>query len=388
VIPGHNITLSALGVFILWFGWFGFNGCSTLRFEGDAIELASKIFVNTNMAAAVATCTSMITSAIRYKKPDISMTLNGALAGLVAITAGCDTVSLTGAFFIGLCAGIVVVFSVEFIDKILKVDDPVGAVGVHGVCGALGTILVGLLSTENGLLYTGKGFFFLTQIIGVISVITWVSAIMFLVFSVLKSTIGLRVKEQDEVEGMEKSEHGLLNAYADFLPVAAINSYGGKYNYYKAAQDSNGEDIEDITEKQTIYESYESAADFERDEQNAHITKVEIILKQNKFEELKAAMNDIGVTGMTVTQILGCGMQKGATEFYRGTEFEMQLLPKVRVEMVIAKVPVKKVVETARRVLHTGHIGDGKIFIYRVADVIKVRTGERGYDALQGVDDL
>lgn len=375
-IPGHNIAIGALGVMILWFGWFGFNGCSTVSMEGNAIELASNIFMNTNMSAATAACTVMIVTWFRYKKPDVSMTLNGVLAGLVAITAGCDEVTVTGAAIIGICSGITVIFSVEFIDKILKVDDPVGAVSVHGVCGALGTVLLGLFSKEEGLFYTGTWHFFLIQLVGVFSVILWVAVTMFIAFKLVNVTVGLRVSEQEEIEGLDKTEHGLISAYADFLAAPDMINYSS---------------LKPIDTVENNFMEIDATTDLSEDnlkEFDSRFSKVEIICKQNKFEELKSAMNDINVTGMTVTQVLGCGMQKGSTEYYRGSELEMQLLPKVKVEIVLAKVPVKKVVETARKVLYTGHIGDGKIFVYRIAEVIKVRTGETGYGALQGVDDL
>lgn len=374
-IPGHNISLGALGVMILWFGWFGFNGCSTVSMEGDAIEAAGRIFMNTNMSAAVAAVTVMCVTWFRYQKPDVSMTLNGALAGLVGITAGCDEVSVLGALITGICCGVAVIFSVEFVDKVLKVDDPVGAVSVHGVCGAVGTLLTGLLSVSKGLFYTGTWRFFLIQLLGVVSVIAWAAVTMVILFKLIQLTVGLRVSEQEEIEGLDRIEHGLISAYADFLPAPDLISYASR----KSEAPVTG--FVEISPETKISDEVLNSFD-------SRFTKVEIICKQNKFEELKAAMNDISVTGMTVTQVLGCGMQKGSTEYYRGAEMEMQLLPKVKVEIVLAKVPVKKVVDTARQVLYTGHIGDGKIFIYQVADVIKVRTGETGYGALQGVDDL
>ena len=377
-IPGHNITIGALGVFILWFCWFGFNGGSTVSMEGEAAETAGLVFMNTNLAAAMSTVTTMLFTWFRYKKPDVSMTLNGSLAGLVAITAGCDVVSPGGAAMIGMIAGIVVTLAIEFVDTKLKVDDPVGAVGVHGFCGALGTILTGFFATENGL-FSGGGVKFLgVQLLGVAIVMVWVAITATITFKVVDKTVGLRVSKREENEGLDSSEHGLSNAYADFLPSVTPDSMSNSGVSVLGVATKDVPVDEAIPINMTSIQADTHAGTV--------LTKVDIICKQSKFEELKTAMNDIGVTGMTVTQVLGCGIQKGATEYYRGVPVDVQLLPKMRVEIVIAKVPVTDVVNAARKVLYTGHIGDGKIFIYDVRDAVKVRTGETGYDAMQGID--
>ncbi len=365
-ILGHSLTLGALGVFILWFCWFGFNGCSTVSATGDdTLFSMGSIFVTTNLAAACAAVATMIITWIRYKKPDVSMTLNGALAGLVAITAGCDMVSPFGAAAIGIIAAFVVVFGIEFIDKKLKIDDPVGAIGVHGLCGAAGTILTGLFAVDGGLFY-GGGFQFLgVQVLGVISVIAWVAVTMTIIFTIINKTIGLRVSREEEIAGLDVEEHGLASSYADFMPVASLP--GTMASMEKSVP------VERIPASQ-------------KPSKDAKITKIAIVMKQSKFEELKMAMDEIGITGITVTQVLGCGVQKGNPEYYRGVAVDMHLLPKIKVEIIVSEVPVEKVVETAKRVLYTGHIGDGKIFIYDVENVIKVRTGEEGYDALQDVE--
>ncbi|MDF2587330.1 MAG: ammonium transporter [Anaerocolumna sp.] len=368
-IPGHSLTLGALGVFILWFCWFGFNGGSTVSATGDDVLTSmGNIFVTTNMAAAVATVTVMCITWIRYKKPDVSMTLNGSLAGLVAITAGCDLVTPFGAAIIGIIAGFVVVFGIEFIDKVLKVDDPVGAVGVHGLCGATGTILVGLFAQESGLFYGGGTKLLLTQIIGVISVMAWVAVTISITFLIIKHTIGLRVSKEEEIMGLDIKEHGLVSAYADFMPTVDSSDIGNSAPF-----------VATTVEKAIPV----SKVGYTPNTDGHKLTKIVIIAKQSKFEVLKEAMNTIGVTGMTVTNVLGCGMQKGSTEYYRGVPLEMNLLPKVKVEIVVCKVPVDTVIETAKKVLYTGSIGDGKIFVYDVENVVKVRTGEEGCDALQ-----
>ncbi len=375
-ILGHNLSIAALGVFVLWFCWFGFNGCSTVSMTGDDILVAAgSIFVTTNMSAAVACVTTMLFTWIRFKKPDVSMTFNAALGGLVAITAGCDMVSVEGAAIIGICAGIVLPLAVEFFDKVAKIDDPVGAISVHGVCGAMGTLLTGLLAVDGGLFYGGGPKFFLTQCLGVVSVIAWVAVTMVIIFTVIKHTVGLRTSAIEELEGLDIHEHGLPTAYADFSQSTSMTAVA-KADAYPEPYVAG--------ESPVPVQVPERAQPAERTKPEAKLTNVTIICNQSRFEELKSAMNGIGVTGMTVTQVLGCGIQKGKTEYYRGVPMTMNLLPKVQVEIVVSKVPVAQVVDTAKQVLHTGGIGDGKIFVYDVEDVVKVRTGEHGYDALQG----
>ncbi len=378
-ILGHSITLGALGVFILWFGWFGFNPGSTVSASGDSVFAISKIFVTTNIAAAASTVVVMIITWIRYKKPDISMTLNGSLAGLVAITAGCDAVSPMGAFFIGVIAGFAIVFGIEFIDKKLKIDDPVGAIGVHGLCGALGTLLVGVFATDGGLLYGGGLNMLGTQALGVASVAAWVAVTMTVVFFIIKKTVGLRVSAEEETVGLDIEEHGLASAYADFMPAPVVGAMLPT-GMPSATEDApNTVSMDDAVPVVLSTEKKPVSSDVK-------MTKVTIITKQSKFDALKVAMEAIGITGMTVTQVLGCGMQKGKPEYYRGVAVELDLLPKIQVDIVVCKVPVRTLIETAKKVLYTGHIGDGKIFVYDVENVIKVRTGEEGYNALQDVE--
>ena len=377
-ILGHNLTFAALGVFILWFCWFGFNGASTVAMDSDAaVQSAGLIFFNTNLCAAVACCVTLIFTWLRYGKPDVSMTYNAALAGLVGITAGCDAVSPLGAAIMGIVFGIVIVLAVEFFDKVAKIDDPVGAISVHGICGALGTVFTGLfatgISTEKGLFY-GGGFHFLgVQALGVVSVIIYVAVVMTIVFFVIKKTIGLRVDAEDEIAGLDVSEHGLLTAYSGFAMLP------------ESVPSGNGEPIVvsgDVPEAEAV--PVRKMPSFE--EGTPKFTKVEIICKEARLEDLKNAMLSIGITGMTVSHVMGCGIQKGKPEYYRGIQVETTLLPKVQVDIVVSKVPVRTVIETAKKVLYTGHIGDGKIFVYDVENVVKVRTGEEGYDALQDVE--
>ena len=375
-IPGHSITLGALGVFILWFCWFGFNGGSTVAMVDGADVLASKVFVTTNLAAACATIATMCFTWIRYKKPDVSMTLNGSLAGLVAITAGCDVVEPWAAAVIGVIAGIAVVLAVEFFDKIVKIDDPVGAIAVHGCCGALGTLLTGIFANDVGIIYGGGFNFFLIQLLGILSVIAWVVLTMTFFFLLIKKTIGLRASTEEEVLGLDITEHGLASAYADFS-----STVEEIYLDNPIATEIIGNVPMSAAVPVELKESAPVASDT-----TVKFTKVEIVCKQSRFDLLKTAMNNIGITGMTVTHVLGYGVQRGKPEYYRGAEIENNLLPKVQVEIVVCKVPVKTVIETAKRVLYTGHIGDGKIFVSNIENVIKVRTGEEGCDALQDVE--
>jgi len=373
-IPGHSVTLGALGCFILWFGWYGFNGAAAW----DSNSLAS-IFVTTTIAPAVATCTTMLFTWIKNGKPDVSMCLNGSLAGLVGVTAGCDAVDALGSAIIGIVSGILVVVVVEALDLKLHIDDPVGAVGVHLANGVWGTLAVGLLANPNapagleGLFYTGSFKLLGIQTLGIIAILGWTAITMTLTFLIIKKTIGLRVSAEEEIKGLDSTEHGLPSAYADFLPAVESLDYG-----YGEAVNVIG-DVP-VAEAVTV----KKMPTF--DDGTPKLTKVEIICKESRFEALKTSMMDIGITGMTVSHVLGCGIQKGKPEYYRGVQIETNLLPKVQVDIVVSKVPVRAVIEAAKKALYTGHIGDGKIFVYDVENVVKVRTGEEGYDALQDVE--
>ena len=373
-IPGHSITLGALGCFILWFGWYGFNGAAAW----DGTSLAS-IFLTTTIAPAVATCTTMIFTWIKNGKPDVSMCLNASLAGLVGITAGCDSLDAIGATVVGVVSGILVVVAVEVLDLKLHIDDPVGAVGVHLVNGVWGTLAVGLLANPeapaglNGLFYTGSAVLLGKQTVGILAILAWTAVTMTITFLIIKKTVGLRVSAEEEIKGLDSTEHGLPSAYADFVPAVESLDYG-----YEGAVAVSGE----VPMAEAV--PVKKVPAFE--DGTPKFTKVEIICKEARLETLKNAMMDIGITGMTVSHVLGCGAQKGKPEYYRGVQVEANLLPKVQVDIVVSKVPVRQVIETAKKVLYTGHIGDGKIFVYDVENVVKVRTGEEGYDALQDVE--
>ena len=395
--PGHNLPIGCLGVFILWLGWYGFNGAAATTID----ELAS-VFVTTTIAPSVATLVAMIVTWVKYGKPDVSMCLNASLAGLVAVTAPCDVCDAFGAIVIGAVSGVLVIFGVWLLDNKLHVDDPVGAVAVHCVNGIWGTISVGLFATSSapafaraigdgvnfgsnqiageGLFY-GGGFKQLgIQLLGMGSTALWTTVTITITFFIIKKTLGLRVSREEEMEGLDVKEHGLQSAYAGFAMLPEYIDEGDEAPAVEVTGDVP------VAEAVEVKEMPKVAADVPARTGTDKFTKVEIVCKEARLEALKTAMVGIGITGMTVSHVLGCGAQKGKPEYYRGVEVEATLLPKIQVDIVVCKVPVSQVVETAKKVLYTGHIGDGKIFVYDVENVIKVRTGEEGYDALQDVE--
>ena len=395
-IPGHNLTAMALGVFVLWFCWFGFNGGSTIAMDtADNAITASNAFMTTNLAAAVATVVAMIFTWFKYGKPDVSMTFNASLAGLVAITAGCDCVSPAGAFFIGMVSGFIVVLSVEFFDNVAKIDDPVGAVSVHMVNGIWGTLAVGLFSTGadgvgKGLFY-GGGFRQLgIQILGIIAIDAYVLVTMFIAFKIIDKFIGLRVPAQVEIDGLDIHEHGLASAYSGFA-ITDVTQMEVDANENTDLGESDYDKAEDFRKDAAVkvYRAPETSPEQAPVPVGSYDTgmhKVSIVCRLSRFDELKKALNELGVTGMTMYQVMGCGIQKGSTERYRGAVVDSTLIPKVKVEVIVSRIPVDKVIEAAKRALYTGHIGDGKIFVYNVTKVVKVRTGEEDYAALQDVE--
>ncbi|MDE5937608.1 MAG: ammonium transporter [Lachnospiraceae bacterium] len=388
--PGHSLPLGALGVFILWLGWYGFNGAAAA-----SVEQLGSIFVTTTIAPAVATVVCMVFTWIKYGKPDVSMSLNASLAGLVAITAPCDVTDAFGAIVIGAVAGLLVVFGVWLLDYKLRIDDPVGAVAVHMMNGIWGTLAVGLFATNSapgysiadasgteltGLFYGGGLKLMGLQLIGFASVAVWTLVTITVVFLVIKATVGLRASQEEEIVGLDVTEHGLASAYSGF-----------------SIMDVSGAMVMDVNENTSLgVEDYDEASAVQKDAavkvaqvpmaSATGIYKVAIIAKLSRYDKLRKAMNDLGVTGMTVTQVMGCGIQKGAGEKYRGVEMDATLLPKVKVEVVVSKIPVDTVVEAAKKALYTGHIGDGKIFVYNVDKVVKIRTGEEDFAALQDVE--
>ena len=388
--PGHNLPLGALGVFILWLGWYGFNGAAA-----TTVEQLGSIFVTTTIAPAIATVVCMIFTWIKYGKPDVSMCLNASLAGLVAITAPCDVTDAFGAIVIGAVAGLLVVFGVWFLDYKLRIDDPVGAVAVHCLNGIWGTIAVGLFATNTapeyaianasgeelvGLFY-GGGFELLgLQLLGFITVAAWTAVTITIVFFVIKAMLGLRASEEEEIIGLDATEHGLASAYSGFSIMDVSNTMTMEIN------ENTDLGVEDYNEASEVQKNAAVKVAQMPVASATGIYKVSIIAKLSRYDQLRKAMNDLGVTGMTVTQVMGCGIQKGAGDMYRGVELDATLLPKVKVEVVVSKIPVESVIEAAKKALYTGHIGDGKIFVYNVDKVVKVRTGEEDFAALQDVE--
>lgn len=381
--PGHNLPIGCLGVFILWLGWYGFNGAAA-----TSVDQLGSIFVTTTVAPAIATVVCMIFTWLKYGKPDVSMCLNASLAGLVGVTAGCDVTDVLGASIIGAVSGVLVVFGVWLLDYKLHIDDPVGAVAVHCLNGIWGTLAVGLFATTSapgndaftGLFYGGGISLLLKQIIGIVCVCAWTAVTITITFYIIKATVGLRVSEEEEIVGLDACEHGLSSAYAGFGIMDISNTMTM--------------DVNENTDLGT--DEYAAASSAQK---NAAIKvvqtpvaaptgmyKVVIIAKLSRYEKVKKAMNELGVTGMTVTQVMGCGIQKGAGEMYRGVEMDATLLPKVKLEVVVSKIPVDSVIEAAKKALYTGHIGDGKIFVYNVDKVVKIRTGEEDEAALQDVE--
>ncbi|MBP3703571.1 MAG: ammonium transporter [Lachnospiraceae bacterium] len=386
-IPGHNITVGALGCFILWFAWYGFNGAAASTPESLAAILGT-----TTLAPAFATLSVMIVTWVKYGKPDVSMCLNGSLAGLVAVTAGCASVDTVGAIIIGIISGCLVVFGVWFVDNVLKVDDPVGAVAVHGCNGLFGTFAVGLFATGtpqypdglHGLFYGGGVKLLGIQCLGILTIGAYAAIVMALVFFVMDKIWGLRVSAEEEIEGLDSTEHGLPSAYADFMPAGNLfYSAGPSPISAKVTGDVPLEKAVSVTAVPELVKPSRAAKEDTAKDNANKLTKIAIVARQSQFEDLKSALNEMGVKGITVTQVLGCGVQKGSAEYYRGVPLEFNLLPKIKVEVVVSKVPVRDVINTAKKALYTGHIGDGKIFVYDVENVVKVRTGEEGYDALQ-----
>lgn len=379
-IPGHNMSLAVIGLFVLWLGWFGFNPGSTMSFQNPSDVM--HILMTTNTAAIAAILTSTITSWIFIGKPDLGMTINGCLAGLVGITGSCAYVSIFASLIIGAIAGVIVVFAVMFFDRI-KVDDPVGATSVHLGCGVFGTICVGLfakegvttLSTQNGLFY-GGGFKLLgIQLLGIIAVGVFVFAASLLVWFIIKKTIGIRVSREEEIAGLDIGEHGNI-AYPDFAPVTTMTGLSTGVQVAKSA-------VTTVSKSENTVLPDEAIPVVHNEHSGSKMTKVTIIMNQTKLSELQEALDKLGITGVTVTNVLGYGMQKGQLTYFLGRAIDTRLLPKVKVEVVICKIPVQTLVETVQKVLYTGNIGDGKIFIYDVEDVIKIRTNEHGYEALQ-----
>ena len=312
------------------------------------------------------------------------------MAGLVAITAGCDITDALGAIVIGAVSGLLVCFGVWLLDYKLHIDDPVGAVAVHMMNGIWGTLAVGLFATDSapgysianssgktltGLFYGGGFELMGLQLLGFASVAGWTALTMTCVFLLIKKIFGLRVTREEEMTGLDATEHGMPSAYAGFSMIPEYVEEGVAAPVLVSGDTPVAEAIP--VKREPVF-----------DDGRPKISKVQIICKEARLEALKNAMMEIGITGMTVTHVLGCGTQKGKPEYYRGVQIEANLLPKVQVDIVVCTVPVGKVIEAAKNTLYTGHIGDGKIFVYDVEEVVKVRTGQTGLEAMENFDSI
>ena len=388
--PGHNLVIASLGVFILWFGWYGFNGAAAT----DVPTLGS-VFLTTTVSPAVATVVCLVFTWAKYGKPDVSMCLNASLAGLVAITAACDVTDCAGAAIIGVVAGLLVVFGIWFNDYVLHVDDPVGAVAVHMLNGIWGTVAVGLFATKSapgfavagineGLFYGGGFTQLIKQLGGMGITALWAIVTITITFAIIKKTIGLRVSQEEEIEGLDVMEHGLTSAYAGFSIVDATASYMDANENTSLGVDEY--DLASKAVKDAAVPVVNVSKNLAGTSLETGMNKIVIVTKLSRYDKIKRALNELGVTGITVTQVTGCGIQKGAGQMYRGVEMDMTLLPKIKLEVVVSKIPVESVIEVAKKALYTGKIGDGKIFVYPVSKVVKIRTGEEDFDALQDVE--
>ena len=375
-IPGHSMSLAVIGLFVLWLGWFGFNPGSTMSFETPSDVM--HILMTTNTSAIAAVLTSTITAWVFLGKPDLGMTVNGCLAGLVAVTGGCAYFTVEVSLLVGALSGVLVVFLVVFFDRI-HIDDPVGATSVHLGCGVFGTVCVGLfakegvttLSSADGLFY-GGGFSLLgVQLLGVAAIGAFVFLSSGLVWLVLKHTVGIRVSREEELAGLDIGEHGNV-AYPDFAAPASIGEFASEETAAAQPAPVGCEEAVPVF-RRTVPAG---TADPKR-------TQVSIVTNPSRFAQLQEALEKLGVTGMTVTNVFGYGVQKGHQAYYRGAPVEARLLPKMKIDVVISRIPAETLVEAARQALYTGQVGDGKIFVYDVENVVKVRTGETGYDALQ-----
>lgn len=371
-IPGHSLVMGALGVFILWFGWYGFNGAAAK----NGLQLAT-IFATTTLSPALACCTTMIWTWIKYGKPDVAMTLNASLGGLVAVTAGCDAVDAVGSMIIGVLAGLMVPFLTWLLDYKLHVDDPVGAVPVHLGCGFLGTVCVGLFACRTdtmpeavGLFYGGGWHQLGIQLLGLLAIGLWTAATISLAFFTIQKTVGLRVTPHEEITGLDLQEHGLETAYAGFVMETERLNGVPELQEETAVTAAVAAPAEDAVPAVMMPAAAEGLA------------KVSIVTSMDKFENLKTELEKTGIGGMTVSNVMGMGVQHGQTTWYRGAQVKSRLLPKMQADVVVSKIPVEDVVAAARRALYTGNIGDGKIFVYPVAQVVRISTGARGAQAL------
>lgn len=380
-IRGHNLAVSIQGLFLLWLGWLGV-ACGSFVLRHAEVSLGF-VLQNLQLAVAASIVTTLLVTWGRYGKPDVSMIINGGIAGIAAVSSGCDVISPAGAVCIGVLTGIVIVFSIEFVDKKMRADDPTGAISTHGICGALGCVLTGVFSLQNGLA-AGSSVLIMTQIMGIVSIVVCVAVLCAVMFYGIDKVTGLRVSQVEELAGLDFWEHGLAEVYSQGAPV--LDPLADTALPDDRVPTLQGMKLGRKSEENSAVSVEEAVMVEHRPAQlkaGHKLTQITIITSELRFEALKNALEKIGITGMTVTRVLGFGIQKGHVDMYRGAQVKSRLLPKVKVELIVSAISPQVIVNVAKKILYTGRYGDGKVFIYDVENVVKIRTSEEGYDALQ-----
>ena len=368
-MPGQSLTRCLEGSLLIFVGWFGLMGVSCLVFGVSDVEAFGQALLGMLAASATSSLAAIVATKVRYGGVDVPMALNGLVGGLVAVSSGADVMSPLFCALAGVAAGLLVVLGTEWVERSPRVDDPVGAIVTHGACGVLGLLLVGAFG-EDGLVFGGVGRL-VAELAGCVAIVAWTVVLTWAVLAIVRRTCDLRVLASEETAGLGLSGPSLNNAFMEYLPElkpAALRDAAAR--------------TPDLAPNVAVPLSLMGGAE------ECTLKKVEVICRPTRLDALRRELNAIGVTGMTVSSVQGCGEQKGARETYRGIPVSVEFVPKVQVDIVVSKVPVADVVSAARRALYTGHIGDGKVFVYGVAEAVKVRTGEHGYDAVQSIDVL
>lgn len=382
----HNIPMTMIGAGLLLFGWFGFNAGSALSMNG----IAMNAFITTTVSGAAAGFSWLMCEWVLHKKPTALGLVSGIIAGLGSITQSAGYVSPFSALLIGFVGGILCFFAVTELKKRIGYDDALDAFGCHGVGGIWGGISAGIFATSSinpditGGLVDGNAGLLIAEIISILAVTAYSAIVSFVILKLISLVMPVRASEEEEEDGLDYSLHG-ETAYGSVsaagLAVGAHEPVAIPATPSISPKKQFGVEVVAMDDA-VVVENHAKAMPSNKAHKNAKMTKVEILINESKFDHLKKALNGIGITGMTVVNVFGYGVQKGHTTYYRGVETDADLLPKVRVEVVISTVPLQKVIETARKALYTGNIGDGKIFVYDVENVIRVSTGEEGARAL------
>ena len=382
----HNIPMTMIGAGLLLFGWFGFNAGSALSING----IAMNAFITTTVSGAAAGFSWLMCEWVLHKRPTALGLVSGIIAGLGSITQSAGYVSPFSALLIGFVGGILCFFAVTELKKRIGYDDALDAFGCHGVGGIWGGISAGIFATSTinpditGGLVDGNAALLIAEIISIVAVTAYSAIISFVILKLISLVMPVRASEEEEEDGLDYSLHG-ETAYGSVsaagLAVGAHEPVAIPATPAISPKKQFGTEVVAMDEA-VVVENHATAMPSNKAHKTKKMTKVEILINESKFDHLKKALNGIGITGMTVVNVFGYGVQKGHTTYYRGVETDADLLPKVRVEVVISNVPLQQVIETARKALYTGNIGDGKIFVYDVENVIRVSTGEEGAQAL------